>query len=109
MWVFREGRTTVGGKIVLDGLASSLNRTISFRRRSRDALVDALLRAGELECALTDQDSPDAPCAAGLTNIVAAALLELPGSDIALEKASALLDTIAVIHESGKFLIIGRL
>ena len=95
MWVFREGRTTVGGKIVLDGLASSLNRTISFRRRSRDALVDALLRAGELECALADQDSPDAPCAAGLTNIVAAALLELPGSDIALEKASALLDTIA--------------
>jgi hypothetical protein len=96
MWVFREGRTTVAGKIVLDGLASSLKRAISFSSRSRDALVDALLRAGEIECALADQASPDVPCAAVLTNVAAAALLELPGSDVALQEAPALLDTIAV-------------
>ena len=95
MWVFREGRTTVGGKVVLDGLASSLKRAIAFFDRSPDSLVDTLLRTGELECALADQASPDAPCAAELTNIAAAALLELPGSDIALQKAPALLSTIA--------------
>jgi hypothetical protein len=94
MWVFREGRTTAGGKTVIRGLSSSLNRTASFTGRSQDALLDALLRAGELECGLSDQASPDALCAAKITNLVAAALLELPGCEIALRKAPALLDTI---------------
>ena len=94
MWVFREGRTTAGGKAVLDGLSSSLKRTSSRSCRSRDALVDALLRAGELECALADHASPDAVRAAEITNIVAEALLELPGCAVALEKAPALLDAI---------------
>ena len=94
MWVFREGRTTAGGKTVLDGLSSSLNRTTSCSSRSRDALVDALLRAGELECGLADQATPDALPAAEITNLVAAALLDLPGGESGLRKAPALLDTI---------------
>lgn len=96
MWVFREGRATVSGKSVLDGLASALG-TVSCPSsgRSRDALVDALLRAGELECALSDEDSPDALRAAELTNILAAGLAELPGSDLALGYASALLERIS--------------
>src|SRR5512135_1034559 len=80
---------------MLDGLAGALNRTLSLPGRSRDALVDALLRAGELECALADHNSPDASCAAELTNLAAAALVELPGSGLALAKAPALLETMA--------------
>jgi len=74
MWVFRDGRSRVAGRSVLQGLASAL-RGLGISP-GRDALTNALLRAGELECALADAASPQAARLAGLTDQVAAALLD---------------------------------
>jgi hypothetical protein len=94
MWVFREGRSTVSGKVLRDGLRSALRAISSHCGATRDALVDTLLRAGELECALADASASHAPYAAAITDAVAAALVGCPGWPVALEQAPALLDAI---------------
>ncbi len=72
MWVFREGRNTAAGQEVRAGLQAALRALSS---PTRDALVDALLRAGELEVALADAGIPDARALARITDRVAAALV----------------------------------
>jgi hypothetical protein len=92
MWVFREGRSTVRGQSVLKGVRLALQA--SGCGRSQDVLIDALLRAGEMECALADAGSGHAMRAAEITDAAAAVLIKLPGSTAALERAAARLDEI---------------
>jgi hypothetical protein len=93
MWVFREGRITVGGVSALDGLGSALRNVSS--PNSSDALINALLRAGELECALADVLSLDQFRSAEITDALAAALVGLPGCELALQDARALLGSVS--------------
>ena len=71
-WIFREGRRTVRAEPVRAGLTSALE---NLAQPSRDALVDALLRAGELEAALADSGSDQSHAVANITNAVAAGLI----------------------------------
>jgi hypothetical protein len=93
MWVFREGRSTASGRTSLAELRASLPGHAS---PADDRVVDALLRAGELECALADADAADAPLAASITSSVAAALVGLPGSLAGLRAARKTLERISV-------------
>lgn len=54
MLVFRDGRETVSGPKRLQELAGLLQRLSRPDSNNRVLLLDALLRAGELECALAD-------------------------------------------------------
>jgi len=58
--VFRDGRSVRSGSELLRGLVAQIEPVLSLSDFSgqiaRDELIDALLRAGELECALADQD-----------------------------------------------------
>jgi hypothetical protein len=75
MWVFREGRSVVPGRKVLAELARALRR-LGSPSPALDHIVDALLRAGELECALADAGAPHTPRLAQLTDLVAEQLLQ---------------------------------
>ncbi len=92
MWVFREGRTTTSGKTAVEGLRSSL----CLSTPSTDQLVDALLRAGELECALADTADGDAGTAGSVTSLIAGALVARDGAVSGLDCARELLDRIVV-------------
>src|SRR5512142_1848972 len=92
MWVFREGRSTVRGQSLLDGVRAALRAASATRLP--DTHVDVLLRAGEMECGLADAGSSYAPQAAEITDATAGALLELPGSGLALDAAATLLSEI---------------
>jgi hypothetical protein len=80
-WVFREGRNSVRGEVVRAGLVEALR---SLRLPSEDHVLEALLRAGELETALADVGAPDAAAAAVVTNALAAALVGFWTADIGL-------------------------
>lgn len=62
-YVFREGRRKVSGELLLGGLRGSLGRA-----QDESGWVDALLRAGELECALDDAGDANAPAIAAITD-----------------------------------------
>src|SRR5690348_10799285 len=89
MWVFREGRSVLSGGKVLEDLRHSLG--VLATTDSEDQAVDALLRAGELECALADAASPHAERVAQLTDRLAEHLLGRNGSDHAF---ASLLDGV---------------
>lgn len=65
-YVFREGRRKVQGELLLGSLRGSLSRA-----QDENGWVDALLRAGELECALADAGDPNAGLAAEITDACA--------------------------------------
>jgi hypothetical protein len=84
MYVFRDGRHTVGGAELIARLTGALCRWRSAPEQdSEDCLLSALIAAGELECALLDasccgNDSlPDVSCgiASEITDALARALL----------------------------------
>jgi hypothetical protein len=73
MYVFRDGRRSVPGSSLVDALAATLQELscVLDSRHSTDTVsgslpdvrgleIDALLRAGELECALADLKAPEA-------------------------------------------------
>ncbi len=95
MWVFRDGRSTVAGRLLVDGLRSALHALRSNRGASRDRLLDALLRAGELECALADAASLEVPRAAAVTDALARALVGLAEQPSAVEEIYAMLEGIS--------------
>lgn len=75
-YIFRDGKTTVRGPEILDRLIDGLlSIPTANSKNHRTELLDLLLRAGELECALADCDSNYAELAAGVTNRVATALV----------------------------------
>ena len=84
MYIFRDGRSIVGGRELLNAFVDELRAG-----NSRTRLISLLLRAGEVECALRDMESPHAATGELLTDLLAEALVsgtELEG-EIALELA----------------------
>ncbi len=76
MFVFRDGRNTIPGSTLARELAEAVRRVFSDSSSSIEKrLIDALLRAGEFECALADADSPSATEMAHLTDALADALV----------------------------------
>jgi hypothetical protein len=78
--VFREGRREVSGPELKLALLTQVGSLRGFA--ARDPLVAALLRAGELECGLTDAGGSSAQTFLALTDCLAEALLRgrLPGN-----------------------------
>jgi len=88
MYVFRDGRRSVAGQRLVSELRdclaaltqeSGLSHHGSGKSQcwgaSRDRLLDALIAAGELECALLDAGAEQAGCAAIITDAVAEMLV----------------------------------
>jgi hypothetical protein len=79
--VFREGRRVSDGHELLRELSHQIDSVLSlsdFKSQSaRDELIDALLRSGELECALADQEgcAQEATTLATCTDALADALV----------------------------------
>src|SRR5579884_941552 len=85
-YIFRDGKTRVCGRTLQSNLADGLLAFHSVAEYSRSTvLIDLLLRAGELECALYDSASPRANTAADITDAIATALVTkepLPAEDL---------------------------
>ncbi len=98
--VYRDGRRRVSG----DALVRQLEAALAKLRKepSEQAAVDALLLAGELECALCDGGSEDANLAGAITDQLAN-LLCAPEksslSELALREAQQSLATIGDLGE----------
>ena len=75
------------------GLVSALAH---LRHPTRDRIVDALIRAGELETALADAGSTDERSAADITNAVAEALVGCTSGPAMLEPLAAVAQRIPV-------------
>src|SRR5512142_3300456 len=80
MLVFRDGRETVPGPGRLQELAAILRRLSHPDPTNPVLLLDALLRAGELECALADAGAHGHMRLAALTDRLADALLGAPAT-----------------------------
>ncbi|HKD82237.1 MAG TPA: hypothetical protein VKH81_21270 [Candidatus Angelobacter sp.] len=87
--VFRDGRRRVKGADLKLALLEEPNR--SSGASSTDVRISALLRAGELECAIADADAHRATPFVALTDALAKALVDnhLPGNFEELERAVA--------------------
>ncbi len=74
MYVFRDGRRTISGAELLSELCRALN---PCAHAPEDNLLTALIAAGELECALADDNSCADSCqlAASITDEIASAFL----------------------------------
>ena len=94
--VFRDGRSVRSGSELLRGLVTQIEAVLLLSDFSsqiaRDELIDALLRAGELECALADHDacSTEASTVAEAADQLASALLTKSRPQIASKLAGAL-------------------
>ncbi len=79
MLVYRDARE----RVPANQLVRQLEQALAGLRAcsTEDALLGALLRAGELECALCDADSPDAAAIAALSNQLAGMLCKAGGSN----------------------------
>src|SRR5438874_793927 len=76
LWVFRDGRKSVSGARLLNGLRAALKQLLdSSPSQVREGSLNALIRAGELESALADAASPAASALASLTDALAFTLL----------------------------------
>src|SRR4051812_31173567 len=91
-WVFREGRSRARGENVRADLAASVARLHS---PTPDRLIDALLRACELETALADTDSRDSELAAQITDALAVALVN-PDARRNLDALAPIIEAIEV-------------
>jgi hypothetical protein len=71
LWIFRDGKQKLSGSRVAAELVARISESI----QARSAVVDALIQAGEIECALADVGSPGATRAGELTDILAHSLV----------------------------------
>jgi hypothetical protein len=74
MYVFRNGRSEKNGAELVRDLANSVRR-VNETHGGHGELLDALLRAGELECAAADVGSPFCRLLEKTTDVLAAALI----------------------------------
>ena len=94
--VFRDGRSVRSAPELLRGLIAQIECVLSLSgfdsQTSRDELIDALLRAGELECALADQDGccTEANTVAEAADRLASALITKSPPQISPKLADAL-------------------
>ena len=70
-WIFRDGSEPVATLTLMNQLIGALQQPANVPDRS----LDALLAAGELECALADNCDPGASSAAKLTDLLATTFL----------------------------------
>lgn len=76
MLVFRPGRRVSPGNTLLQALLPLIRELDAAAvGSSPDALLEALLRCGELECGLADMVSPDTPTVAAATDALAEMLV----------------------------------
>ena len=81
MLVFRDGRETASGRERLQELAALLSRLAVPGAPDPMLLLDALLRAGELECALADEGCAHAHVRLmAVSDALASALVQAPGA-----------------------------
>src|SRR5919204_3628366 len=71
MLVFRDGRRQVEGPALLSQFVGILKYLCGSGTICHEAILDALLRAGELECALADSASADLDRIASITDAIA--------------------------------------
>jgi hypothetical protein len=74
MLVFRDALQAVSGRQLVEAIISQL-RPFSATIATRNSMVDVLLHAGELECALADVHDPAAGLAGEITDELAMALV----------------------------------
>jgi hypothetical protein len=70
MLVFRDGRRQVRGRALLEQFVARIESLPQNGPSSRELILDALVRAGELECALTDSTCADAERVAKITDAI---------------------------------------
>src|SRR5436189_5972575 len=70
MLVFRDGRRQVRGRALLEQFVARIESLPQNGPSSRELILDALLRAGELECALTDADWSQVDQVAKITDAI---------------------------------------
>ena len=93
--VFRDGRSLHSGPELLRGLIAQIEAVLSLadfsNQFARDEVIDALLRAGELECALADHNacSTEASAIAESTDQLASALVTKSRPQISAKFAAA--------------------
>lgn len=76
MFVFRDGRKTVPGATLARDLATAIRDAYARDGGGgENPLIEALLRAGEFECALSDSGGAGADSVARLTDVLAGALV----------------------------------
>jgi hypothetical protein len=93
-WVFRDGRRNRSGRSVLGELLAVVER-LSNHPITPDRVISALIRAGELEAALADTNSPSLAQVEELTNQLAGMLW--PHATVPdLSKLAASLNRVAV-------------
>src|SRR4051794_31593744 len=93
MLVYRDSRT----RVPAHELVRRLQRTLASlgANPTGDALLDALLRAGELECALCDANSRDSDAAIAVSDLLASFGRHADTrADITLQNSQQLLSTI---------------
>jgi hypothetical protein len=88
-YIFRDGKTPFRGADLVNELAKRLLAFHSAQPNARTDLLDLLLRAGELECALADEVSPDGAIAATITDRIAQSVVA--GTDLRSNELAALL------------------
>jgi hypothetical protein len=86
-WIFRDGRRTIPGANVLVAIKSDLGR-------GREGWIDALIRTGELEAALSDVNDRHRVLAAQATEFLAEAVVT--GSISSSDAAASVLSRIVV-------------
>src|SRR5690348_2970187 len=88
MYIFRDGKQVHNGPKLLGEFLSKLEQysPLGTPSEERTRLLDLLLRAGELECALADENSPQTSLLCAITDELAASLVTkspLPANDLA--------------------------
>ncbi len=83
MLVFREERRISSARDLVRPLRHILERADSRLRDGREKILEGLLRAGELECALADAANESHPNAAALTDVLAKSFIGLPNRGLA--------------------------
>ncbi len=92
-YIFRDGKSAVRGMELVDGLVRGLREFgIANPIDKRSELIDLLMRAGELECALRDAASEDGEAVAAITDALADVLVRNTALDARelLRRAAAL-------------------
>ncbi len=98
MLVYRDGRRRVSANELVRPLELALAN--SHADRSEDALLNALIRAGELECALCDAGSDHAKAAIALNDRLASmACVGDTGAEVSLQTCQQLLGSIRYAGE----------
>lgn len=100
MLVFRDGAQAVNGPRLLAEFTASLRQLSSISTLTHSPIMDALLRASELECALAETQNPAAGVMAETADALAALLSEVAGRTSMNSQAGSGDDTSARLRVS---------